>query len=347
MRSINKPIAFLVSLVLVLSLFLSACSGDDSDSNVVAKVGDAEITQELVTGLSAFFAFYNYGADVNTIPEDELKVWQNQVLVYMCVDTEVIKAHLKEEGKDLTDEQRTAITTNVEDIYNYEGVPEMLVELGVKKSDVEYFFEAQTYSGLFFEEVIEKDPVTDTEIETNYENYKFTYVSPAAIQASHILMLDAEHGEVTRAAIEDVLTQLNDGADFAELAQKYSEDSSAEGGGDLGWFSDDINFVPEFKEAVFALTTPGAISGIVETEFGYHIIKLTGKTDARQKTIDEVSAEISVSIENEHYNTAFDAMKAAFTIEYFVDVDPETGEPYMYVQPVTENITTPEGVSGS
>ena len=71
------------------------------------------------------------------------------------------------------------------------------------------------------------------------------------------------------------LPQLNGGADFAELAKKYSQDGSASGGGDLGLISRGQT-VKEFEDAAFALES-GQVSGVVKTQFGYHIIKVTGK----------------------------------------------------------------------
>lgn len=97
-----------------------------------------------------------------------------------------------------------------------------------------------------------------------------------AVEISHILV-EPQPGEQARlkarSAAENVRKQLLDGADFSEMAQKYSDDpGSAKRGGDLGFKGRD-DFVREYAEAAFNLE-PGKISGIVESQFGFHIIKL-------------------------------------------------------------------------
>ena len=104
---------------------------------------------------------------------------------------------------------------------------------------------------------------------------------PGTIRASHILIAYQGSGvegvtrskEEARKSIDDILARLKKGEDFAELAATYSDCPSAEQGGDLGFFGRGRMVAP-FDQAAFALT-PNKISGVVETQFGYHIIKRT------------------------------------------------------------------------
>lgn len=121
-------------------------------------------------------------------------------------------------------------------------------------------------------------PVTDADVREFYDKNPDEFTG---VRASHILIkpdgFDEASKKKARAAIEDVLKQARAGADFAELAKKHSSDGSAQQGGDLGFFTKG-RMVPEFSTAAFALQ-PGQISDVVETQFGYHIIKVTERKD--------------------------------------------------------------------
>ncbi|MBU2542822.1 peptidylprolyl isomerase [Patescibacteria group bacterium] len=102
------------------------------------------------------------------------------------------------------------------------------------------------------------------------------------IKASHILFqLDPNtNKEDTKTAANEVLKQIKEGADFAEMAAKYGSDGTKDVGGDLGWFGRGV-MVPEFEEAVFALESGELSNELVETSFGFHILKVEDKRIVR------------------------------------------------------------------
>ena len=141
--------------------------------------------------------------------------------------------------------------------------------------------------------------VPATEIERTYNANLEQYSTPEQVRASHILLkTEGKDDAAVKAKAEDVLKQARAGADFSELAKKYSEDeASQKNGGDLDYFGRG-RMVAEFDQAAFTLE-PGKISDLVKTQYGYHIIKVVDKrpaitrplADVRQQIQDQLSYE--------------------------------------------------------
>ncbi len=135
-------------------------------------------------------------------------------------------------------------------------------------------------------------PVTDDELKPIYQQDIQQYQVKNRVHAEHILLMtvgktDAEVAEIKKKA-EDILAQVKKkGANFEELAKKYSEDPGSKAkNGDLGWIEPGQT-VPEFEKATFALNK-GETSDLVKSQFGFHIIKVLEKETAHTRTFDEV-----------------------------------------------------------
>ncbi|NLS13879.1 peptidylprolyl isomerase [Vibrio sp. SM6] len=173
------------------------------------------------------------------------------------------------------------VTLNEEQIQQYyEQNPEMFTRPEqVKVSYVELSANA-------LKEQIE---ISDEQAEQHYQQQLDKYSSAEQRRVSHILLSDA-------AAADAVAKTLAEGADFAELAKEKSEDfGSAENGGDLGFIERGV-MDPAFEDAAFALTNVGDVSAVVESDFGFHIIKLDELTKAQAKPFAEVSAQIKAEL---------------------------------------------------
>ena len=142
----------------------------------------------------------------------------------------------------------------------------------------------------------ERSQVTAQDIQRYYEDNEQQYKQPEQVRASHILLkTEGKDDAAVKKQAEDLAKKAKAGADFAELAKKFSQDdSNASKGGDLDFFGRGA-MVPEFDQVAFALQ-PGQVSDVVKTSFGYHVIKLTEKRAASQRPLAEVQAQIEDQI---------------------------------------------------
>jgi len=137
--------------------------------------------------------------------------------------------------------------------------------------------------------------VTDEEVQSYYDAHRADYQSPATVHARHIL-LKLEPGskpetvEEKRKKAEEIMKEARSGSDFAELAKKYSEDTSKDAGGDLGTFTKETMVKP-FAEKAFSMK-PGEISDPVRTQFGWHIIKVEAVNPESVKELATVKEEV-------------------------------------------------------
>jgi peptidyl-prolyl cis-trans isomerase C len=142
--------------------------------------------------------------------------------------------------------------------------------------------------------------ISDEELKKFYDQNLDKFKSGEQIRASHILVKSEQEAQA-------VLDQLKKGGTFEELAKTKSADTSAAKGGDLGWFGKG-NMVPAFEKAAFGLKE-GQLSGIVKSDFGYHIIKLTGKRAAGTRSLDEVKEQIKAAIMPQKQQQVFMKLK--------------------------------------
>jgi peptidyl-prolyl cis-trans isomerase C len=120
---------------------------------------------------------------------------------------------------------------------------------------------------------------------TNYKANPKRFDLPEEMGASHILIKSDTPD--AKAKAEAILAELKAGADFAALAKKYSQDNNADKGGDLGYFAAGQMVAP-FDAAVQKMKTPGELSEVVQTQFGYHIIKFEGRRPAGVRSFEQV-----------------------------------------------------------
>lgn len=191
------------------------------------------------------------------------------------------------------------------------------------------------YLTFTFAEVGGKITIDAPKIAEYYKNNLDTFKIPEQRHARHILLQagtkDSEEIHKAKAAkAAEVLKLAKNGGDFPALARQYSEDASKTTGGDLGYFQPG-QMVPAFDEAVFALQ-PGAISDVIKTQFGYHIIKQEDIKPPTIQTLAEATAKITSILRRKEAesltfqvaNDAYEGIISAGSLSKYSEGHPET-----------------------
>ncbi len=158
--------------------------------------------------------------------------------------------------------------------------------------------------------LVQKIEISESEVMDFYKNNPDMFKQPEQIKASHILIkVDSQADEATKGQanqkIREIQKKIEAGQDFASLATEFSEGPSNANGGDLGYFSRG-QMVKPFEDAAFKLKS-GEVSDIVETRFGYHLIKVVDKKPESTVSYDNVKDKITQYLEQDKKGKAVKA----------------------------------------
>lgn len=259
-----------------------AFSGDET----VAAVGDTEITKE---------ALY-----------DKMVASAGAATLDAMISNEVVNQEADKADVKVTQEELDAEMAVYEESYGgAEALEQALASSGMSIDDLKE--EMETY--LKVEKIVGPDiEITDEQISAFFEENKDSFEQPSQVEASHILVATQEEAD-------EVKAKLDDGGDFAELAAEYSTDTAnAESGGVLEAFGAG-EMAPEFEEAAFSMEVD-EISKPVKTDYGFHLIQVTGKTEAVEASLENSKEQIEETLFDEALNTKYAEWLAEKTEAY-------------------------------
>ncbi len=256
----RKYFGIVVSLLLVMVFIHGNVSAKDDD--VVAKIGDRKIT------ISEFNKMLGYlDSEKQKLIEKNPQLKEN--LLQQYIQGIVISKLAKKKGFDKN--------------------PELKEQLEMIKDNyiaIEYLKK----------EVTNKVEVSEGDIKAYYESHKDEFKTPEMVSSRHILIkadpsASDNDKKKAREKAEELLKKIKAGEDFAKLASDVSDDTGSKTkGGELGFFPKG-KMVKPFEDAAFSLK-PGEVSGIVETQFGYHIIKVEEKKEPGMEPFDTAKEKI-------------------------------------------------------
>jgi peptidyl-prolyl cis-trans isomerase C len=248
-----------------------------------------------------------------TISEEQMGKFKNDVLDDI-IDMELLYQESKKMGVEVKPEVVSEKFTEYKQQFRSEDeFNKWLVENNFTESDFRNELKRLLLiRKLIDKEVVQKVTITDEESKSFYDKNPQYFQQPEQVKASHILIkvqtdaTDDQKAEA-RKKIEAIQQKVKQGEDFATLAKTYSEGPSAPNGGDLGrYFSRDSNLVKPFKDAAFNLK-PHEVSDIVETQWGFHLIKVTDKKPAKKVTYAEVKDRLNDHLKKQKAESETDA----------------------------------------
>ena len=293
----------LIGLAALISVNMVGCGND-----TIAKINDVKISKDEYNKIASFLYATGY------VQEDKNKGINNNILSFI-IDNEVAyqdaqRENIKVEDKDVNEKYEDLKET----LKSNSAYKAKLDEVGVNDDFLKSQVKKDLIVSKYKENFMKNIKINDNEIKTYYDNRKDEFTKEE-VRASQILIstlddnnnvVNQEQKEKLKDKAEDILEKLKNNEDFAILAKEYSDDkNSGKDGGDLGYFSKEDKNI-DFTNPVFKLEKD-QLSDIIETEYGYHIVKLTDNKSVT-KTLEESKEDIKNKILNQKYTQHIDSL---------------------------------------
>jgi len=345
----------LITVLVISTIFISGCSA------TVATVNGIAIKQSEVDAYISFILVQDPEGTANLSEEEMADLEVNiidSLLVVKILEQYAAKNSITVDQGEI-DEQMNAIVASYPSESDFES------DLKVKDIDrgfLEYELKSQILRTKIYTDAT-ASIITTEELTKEYydENRETLFVIPSRVRVSHILSIfpwvgdtsleeNDQAKENTKEKIEFVEEQLENGAEFGDMAREYSDDTATSGdGGDLGFITEG-QMVEEFENTAFSLEV-GEVSGIIETQFGYHILKVFDREEGRVQEYDEVKDDLSVYLselkKTEKWEEFIMELIDNAEIEYLSGVDGTLNTPLGSTGDETQDETDSSGEEGS
>jgi len=275
----------LILLMALITYYLTVTKAD----NYVAKINGEKITQsELNKELVS-----QYGTDV-----------LSTLITNKVIELEAVKKKITVSDK--------VIQAELDDLQNSYGGKEAfeaaLESNAMTLQDAKDNIKTYLTTTKLIEPTID---ITEKELKTYFKENKDNFSQEEQVQASHILVEDKE-------TAKEVEKKIKKGEDFAELASEYSTDTaSASNGGNLDYFGKGV-MDESFEKAAFSMKAD-EISDPIKTDYGYHIIKVTGKKAAKEATFENSKDDVKTALMNEKINANYSTWLSSLYEDYEIE----------------------------
>jgi peptidyl-prolyl cis-trans isomerase C len=293
-------IAAVIAAAGVLSL---ACS---KKKNVAVAFPDSLVSDEVVATVNGdpvlggditFLAYSTTAASPDSLKNAAF----NQRVLDQMIDRIVFFQEARTSGVVVADTLvENMVTQFITQFGGEERVAKMLGDMGLKREDVTRSFQRDMVIREFVQKHVEPSIVVEeADSRAFYDQHEESFASVDSVHARHIILMFRP--EDTPEVRQERLKQITDlqkrakaGEDFSELARQYSQDGAARNGGDLGYFPRELMVKP-FADVAFSLKK-GQISGVVETQFGYHVIQCLDHKPASAATYENARPKVDAML---------------------------------------------------
>ena len=326
LRILRKNMKFIIiSLVAFfgISIFYGLgqykSSGGQRQTYYIAEVNKSGITSDQLqsTFLKAISQYDD--AVLSSLDQSTIVSFKKNILDQL-IDYELLYQQAQKEKVKISNDETNLEIDKIKDNFSSpEEFDEALKANNITLVRLKEDIKRQLTINKVLEETRNQVSISDEELVEYYNENKESFFEPEQVHARHILVETEEEAN-------NLLLQLKEGlTDFAELAKEKSIGPSAPSGGDLGFFSRG-QMVKEFEDAAFSLES-GEISDVVQTQFGYHIIKCEEKKEEHSPTFEEAKEKINNTLKSQRENEAISALisklREEAVIVYNQDFDAE------------------------
>ncbi len=301
-----------IAAVAILGLFAFGAVGCGLFAKKAATVNGSPIyMSDVNVQLDRVASQHKTAAQKKTFEQQKKQITSQ--IVDLLIDEEIYIQQADKMGIKVTDAQvETEVNKTIKRFPSQKDFDKALKDAGMTMADLRKYTKTRLITDLVNKKVVGTVNVTDTEAKAYYEKNTAQFMDPEKIKVSHILVKTEEEAKT-------IIAEIQAGQDFATEAKNKSQDPASKvNGGDLGFVQKGV-MVPEFETAAFALNVGEMTTTPVKTQFGWHIIKVTDKTPAKQKTYEESKASILQMLksqkESAKIKTWLDGIKKNSTIK--------------------------------
>ena len=293
-NGVKLKIFYTLILVIVLFLCFDIISVLAIDETSTTEVEQEEKVEEIIEStLPPETILASFGIQTITLGEFN-QLWEEipdsyklQLTKDTVLEQMITESLLLQEAKDIGLEQDKDVLEEIQEL-----TEQILIQTLIER------------------EILEKVKISDEETEKYYTENISNFIEKEQVHLFNILVETEEEAQ-------NILEQLKNGIDFSEIAKEKSTGPSAAQGGDLGFVSKGT-IIPEIEEVIFALEV-GNLSEIVQTDFGFHILKISDKKPEITKTLEEVKEEIITILlplrQREEFDTLVNNLKSRVEIQ--------------------------------